>query len=136
MTPDFGERFTQHMAGLRPANNNFTCAKCMTVTSCGVRCLTCTTYRGRWLCGLCDALTHEGPVGVSLALYCCKSLWPLEGPQHCMHTNDTTHTHMHSRSPSLLFVSLSFSLSLTHTLSLSLSLSPTRQPAQIHIHTP
>jgi hypothetical protein len=69
MTADFGERLTQHLAGLRPIprDESTSCARCKAQMQCGVRCLTCTIYRGRWLCSQCDAETHQGPVGVSLS---------------------------------------------------------------------
>jgi hypothetical protein len=69
MTADFGERLTQHLAGLRPIprDKSASCARCKAQTQFGVRCLTCTIYRGRWLCSQCDAETHQGPVGVSLS---------------------------------------------------------------------
>jgi hypothetical protein len=65
-TADLGERFAQHLAQHQPCKEGTTCAACRKIISHGVRCLTCVIYKGRNLCGKCDAAAHTGAIGVSI----------------------------------------------------------------------
>jgi hypothetical protein len=69
---DFGVRFAQHLSGLQPCTKSAQCAACDTPIKYVVRCLTCVKFKGRNLCGECDALAHTGEVGVSVwAIFHC-----------------------------------------------------------------